>query len=89
MHFFVELGHQFRRSVLFEPGVTGIANNLQEPSPGITPVKAIEKAVGTQHRLLYNIFGVGPVSQYPPGQIDGAVQMRQHDSLKPNSVLRL
>ena len=89
MHFFIELCHQFRRSVLSQPCVAGVTDNLQKPGPGITSVKPIEKPVGTQHRLLNNILGVGAVSQYPPGQIRGAAEVRQHKLLKTNSVLRL
>jgi hypothetical protein len=46
MHFFVKLRHQFRWAIFFQPCVTRIANNLQEPGACITSMKTVEKTTG-------------------------------------------
>ena len=89
MHFFIEFCHQSRWSILLQPGVAGVADNLQQPGPRVASVKTVEKSVGAQHGLLDYILRIGTVSQQPPSKIGGAVQMGQHKLLEPNSVLRL
>jgi len=52
-------------------------------------VKTPEKSEGAQRCLLDYIFGISAISKHPSSQVGGAVQMRQHQLLKPNSVLWL
>jgi hypothetical protein len=40
---FVEFDHQFPRAIFFQPGVTRIAHDLQQPGARISTVKAAEE----------------------------------------------
>ncbi len=48
-----------------------------------------EKAVGTEHGLLGNVFGIGAAFQQPPRQIEGGIEMRQNELLEARPVLRI
>jgi hypothetical protein len=85
--FFIELGHQFHGTVLVEPAITAIPHNLEEPRARIPPAKALKEPVCTDHRFLRNIFSVRAIAQQPPRQVYPSVKMRQHQLLKPDSIV--
>src|SRR6266481_1181999 len=89
MQFLVEFRHEFHRAILLQPGITSIAHNLQKPGTRIATVEPAEKAVGTEHGLLGDVFGVGTALQKPARQIEGGVEMRQHELLEARPVLRI
>src|SRR5260370_25240271 len=89
MQFFVVFGHEFHRAILLQPGITSIAHNLQKPGARIATVEPAEKAVGTEHGLLGNVFGIGAAFQQPPRQIEGGIAMRQNELLEARPVLRI
>jgi hypothetical protein len=89
MHFFIEVGRLFRRSVLLQPGVARISNDLQQPCTRVSPVKLAEEAISAQRCLLDYVVRIWTIAEHPSSQICGAVQMWQHHLLKTNSVLRV
>jgi len=48
VQFFVEFDHQIPRAILFQPGVTRIAHDLQQPGARISTVKAAEETAGAK-----------------------------------------
>ena len=56
VQFFVEFAHELHRAVLLQPGIAGIAHNLQKPGSCVAAVKPTKKTAGTEQGLLCNIF---------------------------------
>ena len=50
--------------------------NLEQPGTCFAAIKTAKELPGTKHDLLYQIFGIGTVSQQPLSQISSAVQVR-------------
>jgi hypothetical protein len=48
VQFFVEFDHQIPRAIFFQPGVTRIAHDLQQPGARISTVKAAEETAGAK-----------------------------------------
>src|SRR6267378_2837014 len=65
MQFFVEFSHEFHRAILLQPGIASIAHNLQKPGARVATVETAEKAVGTEHGLLGDVFTVSAAFQKP------------------------
>jgi hypothetical protein len=86
MDLFVEKGGRVISSILVQPGVAGIANNLEEPSARIAAVKTVKKLEGTQVGLLYHVLRIFGIAGYPTRQVVGGVQMRQNRFLKSHPV---
>jgi len=89
MYFFIELGHQFLRPILLQPRIASVSNDLQQPGARVSAMKLTKETVRTQRCLLDHVVGICTISKHPSSQIGGAVQMWQHQLLKPNSVLQV
>jgi hypothetical protein len=85
--FFIELGHQFHRTVLVEPALTAVPHDLQEPRACVPAAKALKEPVCTDHRVLRHIFSVRPITQQPPRQVYPSIKIRQHQLLEPDSLV--
>src|SRR5207302_5596789 len=89
MQLFVEFRHEFHRAILLQPGITSVAHNLQKPGARIAAVESTEKAVGTEHGLLSNVFAVSAALEDPPREIESGIEVRQNELLKARPVLRI
>src|ERR1700679_262888 len=68
---FVEFRRRLRGPILFQPGETSVAHDLQQPGTRIAAMKAAEKTIGAQHGLLSNVLGIGAVAHQPTRQVEG------------------
>jgi hypothetical protein len=50
-------------------------------------VKTGEESVRPQHRVLHHIFRIRSIAQKPTRQVYPSVKMRQHELLKPDSLV--
>jgi hypothetical protein len=79
MYIFVE---SLVRSVCPPPGVTGIADDLQQPGASAIAAKTIKGFPGSEIRLLDEIVAILIVADDPPRQIISGIQVRQEESFK-------
>jgi len=84
----VQFGSVLVRTILAEPGVAIIADNLKKPGAGIASTEARKETIGAQHGFLGSIFSVGTIAKEPASQIEGGVEVRQDALLESLSFLR-
>src|SRR5246127_2447871 len=89
MNGFIKLGGQVGPAIFLQPGVAGVANNLQQPGAGVDSVKPRDKSKSSHHGFLGHVFGVGAAAQQPARQVKGGILMRHDQSLKALTISRL
>src|SRR6266404_3827221 len=89
MNGFIKFRGQVGSAIFLQPGVTGIADNLQEPGARVDSMKTCDKSERPHHRLLRHVFGVCAAAQQPTRQIERGILMRHDHPLKPLSISRL
>src|ERR1700745_616021 len=89
MNGFINLGGQVVPAIFLQPGVAGVANNLQQPGARVDSVKPRDKAKSSHHGFLGHVFGVGAAAQQPARQVKGGILMRHDQSLKALTISRL
>src|SRR6266481_6852313 len=89
MNSFIKFRGQVGSAILLQPGVAGIADNLQEPGARVDSMKTCDKSKRPHHRLLRHVFGVRAAAQQPSRQIERGILMRHDHPLKPLSISRL
>src|SRR5450755_3826046 len=86
---FIELSHILHAAIFFQPGITSVPHNLQQPSAHISAAKAVEETVRTQHRFLCDVFGIRAAAQKPTGEVKSGVEMREDKRFEAHLILRI
>ncbi len=73
---FVEHCREVVRTVLLQPGVTGVAHNREQPGAARLAMKTVKEFPGPYIRFLDHPFGVMRIPRQPACQIVRRIQMR-------------
>ena len=68
-------GREFVRAIVAQPGVTGVADNREQPGAAIPAIEAAEKLKRAQAGLLNHVFRVLVIAGQPAGQVVGRIEM--------------
>src|ERR1700733_1416992 len=74
--------HQFGQRSVFEPGRATVANDVEQPSLGVSLTKATEMLERVEDGLFGDVLRCGVSSQNPVRQIERGVEMRKHEPLE-------
>src|SRR5262245_2425993 len=62
--------------------VADVANDRQQPAAAVATTEARQRAVCSHARLLHGVLGVVVVPEQPTREVEGAVEVRQHELLE-------
>ena len=72
-------GNDRSRTVLAQPGISGVAHDAQQPGAGTAAGVSSDGAEGAQRRILHHVFGISAIARQPTRQPIGVVDMRHHN----------
>src|ERR1700732_1759155 len=74
--FFVKFRRRVLRTILMQPGIAGVADDLEHPGADIPPSEATEKSEGPHEGFLHHVLRILVVAGQPARQVISGIEMR-------------